>query len=155
VAGSSSPVSCSAGFYQDQTGNDTCKACTAGSYCTVNTTLPIACPSKHYCPSSTSTPIFCPNGTYTNAQGLTAPVECTPCPASVYCTQGAIQGNCTAGYFCRLGQSTPEPLADLSSFTAVQVLATLNYLLTLDGGQCPPGERFLDVVYKVLLHETI
>ena len=48
------PIPCAAGTYQDERGNDTCKACPSGSYCEVNTTTPVDCPPGYYCPPGSS-----------------------------------------------------------------------------------------------------
>jgi hypothetical protein len=62
--GSDYPIPCPAGTYQDERGNNTCKACLVGHYCEVETTTPVKCPVGRSCPAGTRS-LFefpCPRG---------------------------------------------------------------------------------------------
>ena len=108
------PIPCASGTYQDERGNDTCKACPAGYYCEVNTTTPVDCPPGYYCPSMTEygTEFACPNGTYSNSTNLGAISECQQCTPGMYCGTTALlepTSVCSAGYFCGMGASVAQP----------------------------------------------
>ena len=48
-AGTRSPIPCSAGTYNNYSGQATCKECPQGFYCPANSTYPIDCPSGYWC----------------------------------------------------------------------------------------------------------
>jgi hypothetical protein len=123
------------------TGADSCQSCPSGYYCDVGTSIPISCPMRYFCPNATSLPVFCPNGTYSTSLGLSTSLDCTPCSARSYCTQGLVQDLCAAGYFCKFGQSVPTPEVNVSQFMSLlsPERAILDYLSNFDGGPCPPG----------------
>ncbi len=138
--GSASPVPCASGTYSlNQTGALACSPCNAGYYCdsTVSVFTSLICPVRSYCPTGSAYPNYCPNGTFGNATGLVSSAGCYNCPPSKYCDNGAVLGDCNAGYFCRYAQNTPSPYWDLSAYG--QPADQLAYLMTKDGGQCPPG----------------
>lgn len=78
--------------------------------------MPLDCPPRHYCPEGSGfDPPFCPPGTYSpdEASGLREPTDCLPCPSGLYCRNGVIGGNCSAGYLCVSGNPVPTPGATL------------------------------------------
>ena len=103
------PIGCPNGMYQDQQQKAFCHPCPAGHYCNNNASMAIVCPQGSYCPANNSYPYACPDGTYGAAAGLSNYTECTICPPGKYCIGGNIAGNCSAGYFCRIGSSSPTP----------------------------------------------
>lgn len=127
-----------AGFYQDEIGSPICKTCIAGYLCDAGTTYPTAiCPLGKYCPAGSDRGHYCRNGTYGEFTSLVSQSECTICPASFYCASGNIVGQCSAGYFCKIGQGTSTPAVDTYLWPSNQDL--LYYLYGQDGGPCYPG----------------
>ena len=148
--GSDLPVPCTGGTYQNERGNDTCKACPVGSYCEVNTTTPEDCPPGHYCPSMTEygTKHACPNGTYSNVSRLGAVSECQQCTPGMYCgTAGLLEPTsvCSAGYFCGVGASVAQPHdsdgnhVSYSGETCVDVSDNSTNDICPPGHYCPAG----------------
>ena len=84
--GSSQPLGCPPGQYQNNLGQWTCETCPAGYYC-VNSTdpEPEPCPPHHYCPAGSNAPTQCPDGTVNNETNRAAVNECLPCPSGKYC----------------------------------------------------------------------
>ena len=80
--GSSAPVACLAGNYQDETRKVSCKACIEGFYCPLGTTTPVSCPAGYYCEASqgvgTTNP--CPTGKYNNNTERHQASHCLSCP---------------------------------------------------------------------------
>ncbi|XP_013391352.1 uncharacterized protein LOC106159584 [Lingula anatina] len=118
-AGSSYPVPCPAGMYQDSTAQGSCITCVAGYYCYGNTTdyAPNICPAGYYCEAGTPDPLHapCPNGTYNNQTGMGNLTDCLSCPAGMYCDGQANEypdGLCAAGWYCSNGSSDPRPSGD-------------------------------------------
>ena len=112
---------CPIGYYQDQTGQSSCKIC----------------PSNSYCPyPALSSPLSCPPGYLCLSQGLAFKDEMSICPEGFYCPSGTDNidktkadtspGNnmktCPIGYWCGLGTIsgtsifrnfyTPQPCHD-------------------------------------------
>jgi hypothetical protein len=80
---------CSPGSYLV---GQTCTICLVGNYCKDDSMFP--CPVGQYCPTGNlSIFVPCPAGKYGSVEQLTTP-ECS--------------GNCTAGYFCSQGSSSPS-----------------------------------------------
>lgn len=127
--GSSYPIPCSVGTYQNQTGQSTCEDCPAGKYCdetgiATNTVLDAKlCAAGHYCQGATTVekPIrtahsgsscasgkYCPTGTATEivCPGGTYDKrkgisQCMTCPKGYYCPEGSTEPIvCPAGMFC-------------------------------------------------------
>jgi hypothetical protein len=91
--GSSVPVLCEAGTYQNETGSSTCKLCPTGNYCLSNATSPGVCPI----------------GTFNNVTALRNESDCKRCPAGYYCISQGLSypsGRCNDGYYCPVGTST-------------------------------------------------
>lgn len=136
--GSFETRTCPGGSYQDSAGSGSCIPCPAGYECPAGSTAyKNKCPRNKYCPEGTETGIICQNGTYGNATRQTSQSDCTSCPGGKYCNQGYILGNCSSGYFCKSGQSSPAPYVNTALFT--DTVALLHYLQSLDGGPCYPG----------------
>ena len=114
-------ILCDPGYYCQGTGNfGTTQKCDAGYYCKLGSpikTPPSAssgaepdhggiCPIGSYCPLGSAVPILCDGGKYCSTTGLPAP-----------------QGNCQAGYYCKLGATSATPTD----------------LVSQNGAKCPPG----------------
>ncbi|GKT33090.1 hypothetical protein ADUPG1_007102, partial [Aduncisulcus paluster] len=107
---------CPAGFYQDLTGQSSCKNCPAGEYCPGGDYADqyIACPAGSYCPASSPSsvnigPITCPDGYYSEQLMLMTKSQCVSCPAGYFCAGGKKVDKCEAGYVCYGGSWTPTP----------------------------------------------
>lgn len=96
-------------------------SCLAGFYCTNASTEanPLdkgygdECPSGHYCPEHSYEPTACPAGTYQPYVRQTNITACVPCDPGKYCAlpgTANVTGDCTAGFYCVLGASSPSPL---------------------------------------------
>ncbi|KAM4652057.1 LOW QUALITY PROTEIN: uncharacterized protein O3C94_014393 [Discoglossus pictus] len=135
-AGSSAPVPCEAGSYQNKEKQNICLTCEAGFYCDdneepVSDFTQFSCPQGYFCPAGTqrATHHSCPDGTYGANPGLTNITECVICPPGKYCKgrgqteptgywckggakhpQDGLSGNlCPAGYYCTEGTHSPSP----------------------------------------------
>ena len=105
-----SPTGCQAGYYQDETNEDTCKDCPVGYYCYTNTTdyTPNECPSGYYCPLNTPDPYAypCPTGTFNNLTVQHSDSACLECTPGMYCAgegNSAPTGECSPGWYCSGG----------------------------------------------------
>ncbi|XP_051895661.1 uncharacterized protein si:ch211-286b4.4 [Pristis pectinata] len=110
--GSGTPIPCPVGKYQPNSHSSVCIPCQAGFYCDkVATVEHKPCPPHFYCPEGTQIPIPCHRGTFTweEMSGLKEEKQCLPCPTGKYCSEGRIQGNCAAGYFCLAGSFNFTP----------------------------------------------
>ncbi|XP_077105722.1 uncharacterized protein LOC143764221 isoform X2 [Ranitomeya variabilis] len=133
--GSPSPHPCPEGTYSPLQAASTraeCRSCEAGKFCagmgqsaisgpcqegfscpegsTSATPSGGMCPAGSYCPTSSAWPVLCPPGTYSNQIGLTDVNQCLICPPGMFCDgQGRTSptGNCTPGYYCTAGSSSP------------------------------------------------
>lgn len=113
--------------------------CTAGSYCPVNSSIPILCLIGTYCPAGSAGPTLCPFGMYAitsvslrvsiNNSCLSCPrgtygtdslrLSCAPCKPGYVClgeTKSDLPSNstdngyiCPAGYYCPEGSFYPIP----------------------------------------------
>ncbi|CAG9331890.1 unnamed protein product [Blepharisma stoltei] len=108
---SSTRVPCGNGEYQPFEGQSSCLTCPMGYECGAGPlTSPTTCPIYSYCVAGTNSPApSCPSGTYTDETGLQSKSQCKQCPAGKYCTNGKIQADCDAGYYCISGCNTPTP----------------------------------------------
>lgn len=105
--GTSTPLACPAGTYNNITGQWNCTTCQAGYFCNENTTTyeDFPCPVGHYCPDGTEyhDQYPCPAGTFRDSQQGQSVSDCTQCTGGSYCgTQGlsAPTAQCDAGgYF--------------------------------------------------------
>lgn len=92
--GSSDPINCEDGEYQDQTGQSTCITCEPGFYCEIDTatqsngSVKKNCPTGNYCEGATKpwTIIKCPIGTYRDTENGQTVADCADCDAGKYCT---------------------------------------------------------------------
>jgi hypothetical protein len=145
------PVPCSAGFYQDEIGQDTCKVCVGGFYCpgTLSASDPngtVACPAGHYCALGSRYPEPCPRGSLAGHEGLP---HCQECPERYTCQQPGtvVSSICPAGYFCEVNNSSPEPCpmgtysnrTGLGDTSECVLCAPGKYCATI-GLQAPTGE---------------
>ena len=113
--GSEFPRGCPEGTYQDEEGQDHCKACPAGYYCNANqsTYEKNECPKGHYCPLNTTGPhqYKCPAGTYQPDMVMTNSSACLLCPKGEYCDGTGNEkpdGYCKEGYYCEEGSSNAK-----------------------------------------------
>ncbi|CAG5113265.1 Oidioi.mRNA.OKI2018_I69.chr2.g7385.t1.cds [Oikopleura dioica] len=120
--GSSRPIPCSAGTYQENEGQESCEPCPAGEFCfegaavlETNTNYTQVkrgkCPVGYYCPSGTKSPYDypCRKGTYAD---LSSPREddsaCKICDAGSFCGKEGLElpsGLCTPGFYCPEGST--------------------------------------------------
>ncbi len=128
-AGSSMPLKCPIGTYQDEEGKGDCKGCPQGNYCPLSNQANsgVLCPQGYYCPTNTSDYLVfpCPPGTYGASTGLYVSTQCTQCDPGNYCTnygQTSVSGLCAAGYYCTLGSRFSRPIT------------------SAEGGKCTAGQ---------------
>ena len=121
--GTTRETGCPPTTYNPIGGLDECLLCPAGRTCPGGNVLPEECPLLYFCANGSTTGEPCPDGFYGAEINLQTAGECTPCPNGMYCTNGNITGECAPGYFCGLGNPTPEP--DSSNLP--------------DSGPCPIG----------------
>ena len=118
--GSSRPIICPAGTYQNEEGAADCKTCEEREYChpgasTIDNVMRGECPAGYFCPSGTRSKYEnpCPQGTYNPNVGSAGPTEddaCLPCLEGSFCGQEGLSspsGLCKAGYYCGLGKKIP------------------------------------------------
>ncbi|XP_069122179.1 multiple epidermal growth factor-like domains protein 6 [Argopecten irradians] len=127
-AGSTAPLLCQAGTYQNSTGNEVdtdCVTCVAGSYCSGSgnsipdglcssgyycpsgqdnpTPASYNCTQGHYCPEGSITPLRCASGSYQDDIGSW---WCKACPAGYFCdsTMDPVvlfnSSHCPTGFYC-------------------------------------------------------
>lgn len=117
--GSSAPLRCASGSYQDELGQSNCKGCPAGYFCD-NIMDPVVlyndsyCPMGYYCPENTtmSSEFPCPAGTFNNVTHQISSSDCQQCSGGMYCDQVGLSlpaGSCQAGYFCLYGANSSTP----------------------------------------------
>lgn len=106
-------VPCEPGYYQDLTGQSSCKDCPVGYYCPeegMDDYSANQCPAGYYCALNTADygDYMCEPGEYCPL-GSTSPTECD---AGSYCVAyglSAVSGTCTAGFICSGGAIRPDP----------------------------------------------
>ena len=169
--GSTDPVPCDPGYYQDSTqatNSSACKLCTRGKYCkgtglagpvgpcapgyycppgqSSKTPVAYPCPAGYICKEGVDQPEKCPSGSY---QNLPLQDTCKECPKRFYCNAaygGVDNFNlyvCPEGYYCPNGTEFAEQHpCDYGTFSNTTGLA--------DQGECSPclggfycGERGL------------
>lgn len=103
-SGTSTPLPCPAGSYNNVTGQANCTICPEGYYCPEKTeTYEVyQCPAGHYCPNGTEHAYQypCPRGYYRNVTHGMSRHECYPCPGGMYCGQEGLtypSGYCSQG----------------------------------------------------------
>ncbi|PKU33190.1 zonadhesin-like isoform x4 [Limosa lapponica baueri] len=125
--GTSFPLPCLAGTYNNLTRQAACFPCAAGYYCPENTTSYSMnpCPAGFYCPKGTrfATEFPCPRGYY-NPDAMTQSLDsCLPCPPGHFCGKENLtaasgecdaglsvpSGECSAGFYCKGGAALPKP----------------------------------------------
>eukprot|EP00960_Hanusia_phi_P063233 765413-Hanusia_phi.AAC.1 len=110
--GSSHPMPCPSGEYNDKLQQSDCRSCPPRLTCPFqNMTTPNDCPAGHYCPQNNSSPIPCPKGSLSATQNLASEDECTACPPGKYCGTSGLQsptGDCFAGHMCLQGAIYPN-----------------------------------------------
>ncbi len=133
--GSSLPIACPSGTFNNLTGSVSlaaCRACSPGQFCAgLRNIAPTGpCTSGYFCNGSASTPnpndnvtgaicplgsfctvassrhTLCPPGSYSPSLGLAA---CIPCPAGSLCASSGMiaPGTCPIGFYCPENSSNP------------------------------------------------
>jgi hypothetical protein len=145
-------LACSPGYYCDVSGQSAVAGpCKQGYYCASKATLSVQlvtssaggpCTSGHYCPEATGAPIPCPRGTYMASTLATGNISyqgrhyhCDLCPSSSACSATSLtspDSTCRAGYFCKLGAPSPQPVCGESFCTNMYGLCPV-------GHYCPSG----------------
>jgi len=116
-------VACEPGFYQDELGKSTCKACDAGFYCpflydvtgVTGNTQKTNCPAGYECVSgSLDQPVACAPGKYKAAESTLSTDVCLNCPEGFYCPLEATVTPiaCPDLFWCPLGSSKPTRCLD-------------------------------------------
>ncbi|GFS22362.1 fibrillin-1-like [Elysia marginata] len=139
--GTSYPLACPAGTYNNVTGVDACFECPASYYCPENITdyTGYPCPEGHYCPNGTTGALEfpCPKGSYRNLTRGVSQEDCFACPPGFYCGGEGLSlptDECDQGYFCVVGAWSAQP-SEYDNFTVGDCLCPSN----VTGGQCQPG----------------
>ena len=150
-ANTTAPIGCSPGSYANTTGQSfaawlpcrlllifmhctaSCSSCPPGFYCPSSTGdfTQHPCPGGYWCSSgqSSGTVNPCPAGTYSVTVGLSQASQCASCPPGKYCGTSALpapSGNCTGGYYCTGGSTTPTPSSGLSLLSRCWCFSTHN-----------------------------
>lgn len=96
---------------------DACTACDAGFYCLEGGTerTRVLCPPGSYCPPSSDTFTECDAGSYNPTTGAISDAACLPCPAGVWCPQGAADVSRQCAWRVVFVFFTPPSLSDLHS----------------------------------------
>lgn len=143
---------CTAGTYQDQTGQTTCKSCPEGKYCSGlgQTSVSGTCTqSGYYCPegSTSQTEHSCTVGYYCNGNGLrqicsngyycpAGSSSQSACGKGYYCQNG-IRNNCGAGYYCDTAYLSSKKTCPAGKYcSGTNVDTPIN---CLSGSYCPSG----------------
>ncbi|XP_071497018.1 uncharacterized protein [Diadema antillarum] len=141
--GTSYPLSCEAGTYNNQTGQSECDPCPAGYYCESGDVLytDTPCPTGHYCPEGTmsANEFPCPAGYYNDYEGKQELADCKPCPPGQYCATPGLAnstGLCAEGWYCIRGAWSDTPTDYGYNNITVSCFCPTN----ATGGQCEPGE---------------
>ena len=89
--GSSVPIPCVAGTYNNMSGQASCTVCPNGFYCPANSTYPIDCPSGYWCEqgATVADTNACPAGYFNNLTRRYLRSHCQECTPGYYC---ALQG---------------------------------------------------------------
>jgi hypothetical protein len=122
--GSSTHYFCPNTTFTDYKGAAACQDCLAGYYCNFRDKAKI-CLQGYYCPFKIGLQ-QCPAGTYNPLNRLQNITQCTQCDGGEYCPYPAMNetlGQCSAGYYCKMGVNMAEP----------------NGTNTGDGDICPLG----------------
>ena len=105
--GTTIPLACPGGTYNDDTGAgklSECDDCAGGFYCSEGE-IPVACKGGTYCPAGSSEPIACEGGKYCPPQSL----ESISCDAGYYCpTNSSSPTWCDEGYYCPFESTIPS-----------------------------------------------
>eukprot|EP00698_Gefionella_okellyi_P024136 TRINITY_DN8434_c0_g1_i1.p1 TRINITY_DN8434_c0_g1~~TRINITY_DN8434_c0_g1_i1.p1 ORF type:complete len:1227 (-),score=207.87 TRINITY_DN8434_c0_g1_i1:66-3644(-) len=116
-AGQSSATPCGIGLFNPNTGSSTataCAACTAGYYCpNAANTQATRCPAGSYCLINSALPMLCGAGTYNQNTGSSSVTACFQCTAGYFCgTSGTVTPTiCPTGHYCPPGSATAVPCA--------------------------------------------
>ncbi|CDJ44363.1 hypothetical protein ETH_00036725, partial [Eimeria tenella] len=94
-AGSSAPLDCPNGTFNNSQGMSSCPPCAAGYVCSNQSVQ--ECPQGGYCPPGQWEETVCAAGTVGLAAGLQQQQQCAECPAGKVCSSGAVSGDCPQG----------------------------------------------------------
>lgn len=130
--GTSSPLPCPAGTYNNLTGQSVCFPCPEGYFCPENITTyeNFPCPVGHYCKSGTrnNDQYPCPRGTFRNDTKGRSESDCMECTGGMYCGgEGldAVTGSCAEGEFWLSQYNSWRSLIKSMSL-AVEILSKTN-----------------------------
>lgn len=143
-AGTTLPISCPAGEYNNVTQQAYCVSCPAGYYCPEGSVTyeDKSCPSGYYCPEGTRNAFqnSCPRGRYNPVSGAKNTSDCLLCPPGQFCADAGLSGptgNCSAGYYCTGGSDTDTPLPVTNDTLYVSECSCDE--AASPGGRCWPG----------------
>ena len=140
--GSSTPLPCPEGTYNNNTGASECVPCPPGYFCETNSSTfeHTPCPTGHYCLEGTriSTEFPCPPGTFNNLTGGQDLTSCVACSPGMYCEGYGNEiptAECTEGWFCIQGSDSSTPISDF----VFDFSDNCTCLDNITGGRCNPG----------------
>ena len=118
--GSPQPQPCNEGSISKQSYVSECAICPAGTYCPRvttsgapygETTEELDCDIGTYCTANSSYPVACPAGSFISFTGAKAITDCEQCPEGEYCQSSVDDASkpCHDGYYCISGSATPRP----------------------------------------------
>ncbi|CBY12491.1 unnamed protein product [Oikopleura dioica] len=149
--GSTEPVPCPIGQYQDNDTQASCIPCKNGNYCENGVSRP--CKKGYYCnydgASEPFLPTPCGIGTFNNLLGQQDSTACIPCPAGSYCPKYGLgsgtEFKCAAGFKCTGGSKEARPKDLATDFGEPCPVGTYSAEGADDCRDCPKG-RFCDRV---------
>jgi len=127
--GSSAPIDCEEGSYQDSVAQGGCIPCPRGFHCppkcigftitcgqlpddcVADSTTITDCKAGHFCKEG-ELAIPCPEGTYNSKTNAFTQEQCLPCDPGHFCSKRggiATEGLCDGGYYCTRGATTKRP----------------------------------------------
>ncbi|KAG2929556.1 hypothetical protein PC114_g2752 [Phytophthora cactorum] len=110
--------------------------CLPGTNCPEGSAVPIVCDAGAYCSSTnTDAALPCKEGFYCVQGSYTATPTGQNNSLGKFCVAGTVTASCTAGYYCKLRNDHPNPVAAITNGTADGDMTWRTEL----GGPCPIG----------------
>ena len=144
--GTSTPLQCEEGTYNDLQGETSCRLCPEGFLCPPGTDYFTfnECPTGYVCPEGTEHQYQypCPAGSYNPYTGQQNYSECLPCPGGLYCEASGLSnatGPCAEGYYCIQGNTSPRPLDTPPSVGGICPVGSYCPEMSVLPTECDPG----------------